>query len=104
MGITWTDEAKNEMHQKSDFSLNDCHITMYYTCEPDLSDFYSVTIPSSPPFRVKETTCFVYMLLSTTEPSNTWQKVIVPMSFPRVSYNWCVTGENKQVRIKYSNN
>ena len=96
VGITWSDEAKTELLEKEEFSLNDCHITMYYTCQPDLSDFYSVTIPPSP-YRVKEATCFVFMVLSTTD--STWQQISTPMTFPRVSYNWCVTGENKQVRM-----
>ncbi len=99
MGITWTDEIKTQLQQKEDFSLSDCNIRIYYTCQPDLVDLYSVNIPSSP-FRKKESMAFIVMMLNTTNQNNLWQSIPCPMTFPRVNYNWCVTGENKQVNIK----
>ena len=82
VGISWTPEAKAEMQQKETFSINDCHLTMYYTCLPDLSDFYSVKIPPSP-FRKKDTSCFLFMVLSTANQIDLWQTISCPMYFLR---------------------
>jgi hypothetical protein len=103
VGLTYTAEAKASLQQKKDFLISDCKITLYYTCKPDLSDFYSVKIPTTS-IRKKETDSFIVMMLNTANQNNFWQTFSCPMVYPRIEYNWCVTGENKQVRTKYISN
>jgi hypothetical protein len=101
VGLTYTEEAKELLQEKEDFTTADCNITLFYTGEPDLSDFYSVRIPPNA-LRKNEAKGFIVMMLNTVHQHNLWQTFECPMIYPRLEYNWCVTGDNRQVRF-YTN-
>jgi hypothetical protein len=49
-------------------------------------------------------TSLTFYLLSLEENEAQWQQFVCPMDFPQCHYNWCASGENRDVNIYFSYN
>ena len=52
--------------------------------------------------KAKKPLSFTFFLLSQEDVEAQWQQFSCPMEFPQCRYNWCITGENRDVSLYFS--
>lgn len=93
----WSDYQQTLLHAIDDLQLDQCQFKLQFTFLRDhTEEMFQVDVPSRSRQGFKS---FTFFLLTLTEPESEWQIFNCPMTFPQCNYNWCITGENRMVKI-----
>lgn len=96
-GLGWSEASKEILRNIYELQLDACQIKLRFTFKKNHRDeMFTQEVESKKSTKQKS---FTFFLLTLDDFEAEWQQFLCPMDFPQCHYNWCISGENREVSL-----